>query len=74
MSKWRIRFSSANQVGFVAGGLIPDRIEADAVWAKKFDSREAGVAWVLRYVDATIVSSADQLSTTSPTCFIEEIA
>jgi len=70
---WRIRFSSKNEVGFVANGLIRDRIESSAAWAKKFETREAGVAWVLRYVDAKIVSSVDQLSTTEPTCFIEEI-
>jgi hypothetical protein len=72
-SRWRIRFSSAKQMGFVASGSIHDRIESEEAWARRWDSREAAVAHVMRYIDATIVSSADQLSTTSPTCFIEEL-
>ena len=71
--RFRIRYSSAKQLGFVAAGSIHDRIESDESWARKWDSREAAVAHVLRYIDALIVSSPDQLSTNGPTCFIEEL-
>ena len=71
--RFRIRFSSAKQMGFVAAGSIPDRIESEEVWARRWDSREAAVAHVIRYIDASIVSSPGQLSTTEPTCFIEEL-
>lgn len=73
MSRWRIRFSSKSEAGFLAGGSFSTRVESSEAWARKFGSREVAVAWVIRYLDARIVSSADQLSTTEPTCFIEEI-
>jgi len=71
--RWRIRFSSAKQMGFVAAGSIPDRIEGDEAWARRWDSREAAVAHVMRFIDAQIVSSPDQLSINAPTCYIEEL-
>lgn len=70
--RWRIRYSSKDEAGFVAGGFVPSRIEAMSAWARKWDSREAAAAFVIRFIDAKIVSSADQLSVTEPTCFIEE--
>jgi hypothetical protein len=70
--RWRIRYSSKDEMGFVAGGIVPSRIEAMSAWARRWDSREAAVAFVLRFIDARIVSSIDQLSTTEPTCFVEE--
>ena len=36
-----------------------------------FASREAAVAWVLRYLDARIVDTAAELSAAEPTCFVE---
>jgi len=71
--RWRIRFSSAKQMGFVASGSIPNRIESEEAWARRWESREAAVAHVLRYIDASIVSSPDQLSINGPTCYIEEL-
>ncbi len=72
--RWRIRFSSAKEMGFVAAGSIHGRIESGEVWARKWESREAAVAYVMRYIDARIVSSMDQLSQNEPTCFIEAIS
>lgn len=40
---------------------------------RTFNSRESAAAWVLRHLDARIVDTADELSTTEPTCLIEEI-
>lgn len=71
--RWRIRFSSKDEMGFVAGGSIPSRIEAASSWCRKWDSREAAAAFVIRFIDAKIVSSFDQMSTVEPTCFIEEM-
>ena len=72
-SRWRIRFSSKNEVGFVAAGSTPGRVESSDAWAKRFDSREAAVAYVIRYIDATIVGSMGELSADGPTCYIEEL-
>ena len=36
-------------------------------------TREAAVAWALRYIDARIVDSAEDLTAGAPTVYIEQV-
>jgi hypothetical protein len=72
MPGWSIHFSSA--VKLTAGGFDPGGL---TLWVSErkmsgFASREAAVAWILRYLDARIVPSSAELSSVEPTCCISE--
>jgi hypothetical protein len=73
---WNIRLSGPKPVGFkdqpvecLGLSMGQHANGTKGIWG--FSSREAAVAWVLRYLDARIVDTAADLSFVEPTCFIE---
>jgi hypothetical protein len=68
---WSIRFHPAalftakgQPIDCLGLSMGPDGISG-------FPSREAAVAWILRYLDARIVDTGADLSALAPTCFVE---
>ncbi len=72
-STWRIRYSSAKSMGWWDDNSAPTGFTSMVGHADHFDSREQAVAFVLAHLDARIVDTAAELSTTEPTCWIEEV-
>jgi hypothetical protein len=74
---WYIRYSGPTSSGFVTKEptAYPHQpVLADSVGCdQKFPTREAAVAWVLRYVDARIVTNVSDMSAMEATCVIEEL-
>lgn len=68
---WNIRLTGPKPVGFKDQPVecLGLSMGVRGIWG--FSSREAAVAWVLRYLDARIVYTAADLSFVEPTCFIE---
>jgi hypothetical protein len=74
---WYIHYSGPTASGFVTKKpteyphvpVLADSVGVD----QKFPSREAAIAWVMRYVDARIVSQLSELSTMEATCVIEQL-
>ncbi len=69
---WRIRFSSRHSLGFISlcaeKTLVSDEHQA-ALWP----TREAAVAWYLRYGNGLIVDDPAQLSISKSTAYLEEV-
>lgn len=74
---WYIHYSSPTASGFVTKTptdyphfpVLADGVGQD----QKFTSREAAVAWVLRYVDARIVSKLSEMTSMEAFCVIEQL-